>query len=50
MQLHLMLTIFVGDAWLAPGILLENFYSEFFKTTLWDVYNMTHTFYLLIQP
>ena len=29
MQLHLMLKIFVGDAWLAPWIFFENFYSEF---------------------
>ena len=49
MQLHQLLKIFVGDAWLAPWILFENFYSEFFKTTLQDVYNMPHTFYLLIQ-
>ena len=50
MQLHLLLKIFVGDAWLAPWIFFEKFYSEFFKTTLQDVYNMPHTFYLLIQP
>ena len=50
MQLHLMLTIFVGDDWLAPWIFFENIYSEFFKTTVQDVYNMPLTFYLLIQP
>ena len=49
MQLHLMLKIFVDDAWLAPWIFSENFHSEFFKTTLQDVYNMPHAFYLLIQ-
>ena len=38
------------DAWLAPWMYFENFYSEFFKMTLQDVYNMPHTFYLLIQP
>ena len=30
MQLHLMLKIFVGDAWLAPWIFFENFCSKFF--------------------
>ena len=50
MQLHLMLKIFVGDAWLAPWIFFENFYSEFFKTTLQDVYNMPQTFYLVNKP
>ena len=30
MQLHLMLKIFVSDAWLAPWIVFENFCSEFF--------------------
>ena len=49
MQLHLMLKIFVGDAWLASWIFFENFSSEFFKTTLLDVLNMSHTFYLVIQ-
>ena len=45
MQLHLMLKIFVGDAWLASWIFFENFCSEFFKTTLQDVNNMPCTFY-----
>ena len=48
MQLHLMLRIFVGDAWLAPWIFFEIVCSEFFKTSLQDVYNMPHTFYLVI--
>ena len=50
MQLRLMLKIFVVDAWLAPWICFENFCSEFFKTSLQDVYNMPDTFYLVIQP
>ena len=50
MQLHLMLKIFVGDAWLAPWIFFEGFCLEFFKMTLQDVYNMPHMFYLVIQP
>ena len=50
MQLHLMLKIFVNDAWLAPWIFFENIYSEFFGMTLKDVYNMQNKFYLSIQP
>ena len=50
MQLRLMLKCFVGDAWLAPWISFENFCSKIFKTTLQDVYNTPHTFYLVIQP
>ena len=50
MPLHLMLKIFVSDAWLAPWIFFENFCSEFFETTLQDLYNMPSTFYLVIQP
>ena len=34
----------------SPVDIFKNFYSEFFKTTLQDVYNMPHMFYLLIQP
>ena len=34
----------------SPWIFFEIFCSEFFKTTLQDVYNMPHTLYLLIQP
>ena len=49
MQLHLMLEIFVSDGWLAPWIFLDNFCSEFFGTSLQDVYNMQNTFYLVIQ-
>ena len=49
MQQHLMLKIFVGDAWLAPQIFFENFCSEFFKTTLQDVFNMPNTFYVVFQ-
>ena len=50
MQLHLMLKIFVSDAWLAPWIVFEKFCSEFFGTTLQDVYTMPNTFYLVIEP
>ena len=49
MQLHLMLKNFVSDAWLAPWILFEKFCTEFFWTTLQDVYNIPNTFYLVIQ-
>ena len=45
-----LLKILVGDAWLALWIFFENVCSEFFKTTLQDVDNMAHTFYLVIQP
>ena len=51
MQLHLMLKIIVSDAqWLAPWILFETFCSKIFGSTLPNVYNMPHTFYLVIQP
>ena len=50
MQLHLMLKIFVSDAWLASWILFENFCSKMFSTTLQDVYNIPHTLYLVNQP
>ena len=50
MQLHLMLKIFVSDAWLASWILFENFCSKIFWMTLQNVYNMLHTFYLVNQP
>ena len=33
-----------------PWIFFENFCPEFFKTTLQDVYDMPHTFYLVILP
>ena len=49
MQLHVMLELFVSDGWLAPWIFFDNFCSEFFGTTLQDVYNMQNTFYLVIQ-
>ena len=50
MQLHLMLKIFVSDAWLAPWIFFENFCSELFETTLQDVYNIPNPLYLVIKP
>ena len=50
MQLHLMLKIFVSDAWLAPWIMFENICFEFFGMTVQDVYNMPNTFYFVIQP
>ena len=39
MQLHVMLKIFVSDAWLALWIFFENFCSKIFGTTLQEVYN-----------
>ena len=36
MQLHLMLKIFVCDAWLALWIFFEKFCSKIFGTTLQD--------------
>ena len=44
-----MLKIFVRDAWITPWIFFEDFCSEFFETTLQDVYNMPKMFYLVIQ-
>ena len=49
MQLHLMLKIFVSDAWLVPWIFFEKCCSEFFETSLQDVYNMPNTFSLVIR-
>ena len=46
MQQHLMLKIFLSDAWLAPWIFFDNFCSEFFGTILQDVYNMPNPFNL----
>ena len=40
---------FVSDAWLASFIFFEIFCSKIFGTTLQDVYNMPHTFYIVIQ-
>ena len=52
MQLHLMLKIFGSDTsgWLASLILFENFCSKIFWTTMQDVYNIPHTFYLVNEP
>ena len=46
MLLHLMLKIFVSDAWLASCIFIENFWSKLFGTILQDLYNYykPHTF------
>ena len=41
--------IFVSDAWLASYIFLKNVCSKIFGKTLQGVYNMPHTFYLVIQ-